>query len=91
VKLDPNPNETVICIGLFKNKSVLPNSTINQPCSGNHEMLFDSGYEGYNATHVSWDTWYALFPDQTTFYFHTSIVNHCGSKIISVQRYIYLI
>jgi len=32
-----------------------------------------------------------LFPDQTIFYFHTSIVNHFHNNILSAQRSIHII
>jgi len=66
-----------------------------KPCSWILSLLYESGKVGYYAAHnlhtSSWDTWHPLFPDQTIFYFHTSIVNHFRNKIVSAQRNIHII
>jgi len=63
-------------------------------CSVNHKMLYASVKVGYNATHKLhtsyWDTLHPLFPDQTIFYFHMSIVNHFRNKIVSVRRNVHI-
>ena len=65
-----------------------------QPCPWNLKLLYDSRKVGSNATHYlirsSWDTWHPLLPDQTFFYFHTSIVNHFHNKILSAQGNIHI-
>ena len=77
-------NHTRSCSKHYKRRS--PSMT---PCSGIHKMLYESVEAGYNATHnlitSSWDTWHALFPNQTTFFFPTSIVNHFLNKIVCAQ------
>jgi len=63
-------------------------------CSGNHKIFYESGKDEYIATlnliTSSWDTWHPLFPDQTIFYFHTSIVKHFRNKIVSAQWNIWI-
>jgi len=59
-------------------------------------MLYESGKVGYDATHnlitssVFMGPRHPLFINQTTFYFHTSIVNHFRNKIVSAQRNIHI-
>jgi len=58
-------------------------------------LLCASVIVGYDATHnlhtSAWDTWHPSFPDHTVFYFHVSIVNHFGNKIVSAQRNVHII
>jgi len=53
--------------------------------SGIFILLYASVKSGYNATHnlhtSSWDTWHPLFPDQTIFYFHMSLLITFATKL----------
>ena len=73
---------------------VILSRTNQQPRSGNLEILNRSGNVGCNATHIfliwSRDTWHPVFPYQTIFYFHMSIVNHFRNKILSAHRNIHI-